>query len=119
MVNKLLALLLFATAVVFTLSAPACAQDKKEGRWEGTVIRFNADKTAIDVRKVGGTLEKTIHFDSSTKWTSQFHGSKEVNNIDASEVKEGDRVICIGTFDDKGDFHATSISKRLSHSPGK
>ena len=83
-------------------------------RWEGTVVRHNSDKSTLDVRKRGSAEEKTIHYDSSTKWTSQEHGSKKVNDIDASQVKDGDRVICLGTLDDKGDFHAATISKRLT-----
>jgi len=83
-------------------------------RWDGTVVRHNSDKSTLDVRKRGSTVEKTIHYDSSTKWTSQEHGSKKFNDIDASQVKDGDRVICKGMLDDKGDFHATMISKRLT-----
>jgi hypothetical protein len=49
-----------------------------------------------------------------SRWDSQEHGSKKVNNIDASEVKDGDRVICKGTFDKDGVLHATLISKRLT-----
>jgi len=121
MMNKLFGLL-SAAALLFALSGTMSAQEssgKKEARWEGNVIRLNSEKSTLDVRQAGGTLEKVIHYDSATKWTSQYHGSKEINNIDASQVKEGDRVICVGTFDDKGDFHATQISKRLSHSPAK
>ena len=58
----------------------------------------------------------TVQYDSSTKWVSQEHGSKKVNDIDASQVKDGDRVICTGTWEKKGVLHATLISKRLSHS---
>ncbi len=59
--------------------------------------------------------EKTVQYDSSTKWVSQEHGSKKVNDIDASQVKDNDRVICKGTWDKEGVLHATLISKRLSH----
>jgi hypothetical protein len=45
----------------------------------------------------------------------QEHGSKTVNDIDASQVKDNDRVICKGTYDKDGVLHATLISKRLSH----
>jgi hypothetical protein len=62
------------------------------------------------------TLEKTIKYDSSTKWVSQAHGSTKVNDINASQVKEGDRMICTGTWENPGVLHATVISKRLSHS---
>jgi hypothetical protein len=69
------------------------------------------------VRKSGSTLEKTCVFDSSTKWVSQYHGDKKVNDIDASQVKDGDYVICKGSGEKAGEIHATVISKRLSHSP--
>jgi len=121
--KKLLGLLI-ASMLVFAVSAPIRAQDSattkkpaKEVRWEGNVIRINTDKSTMDVRAVGGTTEKTIHFDSATAWNSQYHGDKAINKIDASEVKEGDRVICVGNYNDKKEFVATTISKRLSHSP--
>jgi len=38
-----------------------------------------------------------------------------MNTIDASEVKDGDYVICFGSYDDKGVLHATTCSKRLHH----
>ena len=60
-------------------------------------------------------LERTVHSDNSTRWVSQEHGSKQVNDIDASQVEDGDRVIVKGTWD-KDELHATLISKRLSHS---
>ena len=114
--------LLFASVLAVPLStmvfAPkARAQDKaaKEARWEGVVIRSNADKSTLTVRKVGSSVEKTVEYDSSTKWVSQEHGSKNVNDIDASQVKDNDRVICKGTYGKDGVLHATLISKRLSH----
>jgi hypothetical protein len=85
-------------------------------RWEGIVERSNPEKLTLNVRKRGtGNFIKTIHYDSSTKWESQYHGSKKVNDIDASQVKDGDRVICIGIYDEKGEFRAMLISKRLSN----
>jgi len=119
--KKLLGLL-FASLFVFTVTGPMRAQESakkpaKEARWEGTVIFIGSDESTVRVRQVGGTIEKTIHFDSATVWNSQYHGDKTVNTIDASQVKGGDRVICIGTYNEKGEFHAIMISKRLSHSP--
>ena len=119
MVKKLLTLL-FTSVLAFPLStvfAPeAGAQDKaaKEASWEGVVIRSSTDKSTLTVRRVGSALEKTVAYDSSTKWVSQEHGSKTVNDIDASQVKDNDRVICKGTYDKDGVLHATLISKRLS-----
>ena len=88
----------------------------KAGRWEGVVARSNPDKSTITVRRSGsGNAEMTVEYDSSTKWVSQFHGDKKVNDIDSSQVKDGDTVICKGTWDKAGVLHATLISKRLSH----
>jgi hypothetical protein len=119
---KKLVTLLFASVLAFPLStalfaqeAPAKAKAAKQVRWEGNVIRSSSDKSTLTVRKVGSNAEKTVQYDSSTRWVSQAHGSKKVNDIDASQIKDGDRVICQGTWDTDGVLHATLISKRLSH----
>jgi hypothetical protein len=120
MLKKLLALLLtsvltfpLATAV-FAQDAPAKEKVAKEGRWEGHIIRSSKDQSSLTVRKVGLMVEKIVKYDNSTRWVSQEHGSKKVNDINASEVKDGDRVICTGTWDKDGVLHATLISKRLT-----
>jgi hypothetical protein len=121
MMKKLL-VLLFTSVLAFPLSmsvfaqeAPAPAKAAKEGRVEGTVIRSSPDKSTLTVRNSDGA-ETTVQYDSSTKWVSQEHGSKKINDIDATQVKDNDRVICKGTWSKDGVFHATLISKRLSHS---
>jgi len=105
---------LFASIFVFTGSTLVLAQEStttkkpaNEARWEGTVVRFSSDRSSFDVRQVSGDIQKTIYFDSATVWNSQYHGSKTVNKID--------RVICLGTYNEKNEFHAKTISKRLSH----
>jgi len=130
MVKKLL-VLLFASLLAFPLSVFAQdapketkAQEKAEekaekkaakpARWDGIVTRVNKDKSTLNVRKVGSSVERTIEYDSSTKWVSQEHGKKKVNDIDADQVKDGDRVITTGTWDKDGVLHATLISKRLT-----
>jgi len=80
------------------------AVDVKEVRWHGTLLRFSKDTSSIDVRK--GTIEKKIYYDSSTKWT------KEGKTVEMSEFKEGSDVICLGKYDEKGDFRATRIDFR-------
>jgi hypothetical protein len=108
----------FPTSALFGQAAPAQEKmDKmaKQDRWEGNVIRSSQDKSTLTVRKVGSTEERNVAYDSSTQWVSQMHGSKKVNDIDASQVKDGDRVICKGTWGKDGVLHATVISKRLSH----
>ncbi len=115
---KKVAAVLFMVLLVFSVSAPGFAQGAaKKSRVEGQVVRSNKDKSTLTVRVRDTDSEKTVNYDASTKWTSQYHGDKKVNAIDASEVKEGDQVICLGSNDDKGEFHATTISRRLSHSP--
>jgi hypothetical protein len=121
MAKKVLALL-FVFVLVFPLStlafaqaAPAMEKAAKEARWEGIVARSNPDKSTLTVRKVGSTVEKIVAYSSSTQWVSQEHGSKKVNNIDVSQVKDGDRVICKGTWDKDGVLQATLISKRLTN----
>jgi esterase/lipase superfamily enzyme len=120
MLKKLLALLLtsvltfpLATAV-FAQDAPAKEKVAKEGRWEGHIIRSSKDQSSLTVRKVGSSAERIVKYDNSTRWVSQEHGKEKVNDIDASEVKDGDRVICTGTWDKDGVLHATLISKRLT-----
>jgi hypothetical protein len=119
MVKKLLTLLL-ASGFAFLLSLPVFAQEApakekaaKEGRVEGTILRSSKDNSTLTVKGSSG-FEKTVQYDSSTKWVSQEHGSKTVNDIDAGQVKDGDRVICTGTWDKKGVLHATRVSKRLT-----
>lgn len=56
---------------------------------------------------------KTVAFDAMTVWESQEHG-KKATTIDSSQVKEGDRVICLGTYSKDGVLHATKISKRTT-----
>jgi hypothetical protein len=88
----------------------------KETRWEGRVERSSKEKSTLTVRKTSSNLQKDCAYDSSTKWVSQYHANKKINNIDPAEVKDNDYVICKGAFDKSGVFHATLISKRLSHS---
>jgi hypothetical protein len=119
MVKSLFTLLLAAvlacslSALVFAQDAPAKDKMAKEGRVEGKILRSDKDKSMFTVHTNSG-FDKTVVYDDSTKWVSQEHNSKVVNTIDASQVKDGDRVICRGTFDDKGVLHATNISKRLT-----
>ena len=117
--------LLLTSVLVCSLGMPVVAQEKaasggdeakagKQGRWEGMVVRSNPDKSQLTVRARGSNTEKAVEYDSSTKWTSQEHGSKKVNPIDAAEVKDNDRVICVGTWEKDGTLHASMISKRLT-----
>jgi hypothetical protein len=107
--------LLLAAMLVLLPSLSALAQTS--ARWEGIVSRSNKQKSTLTVRARGSATfdEKVIHYDSSTRFTSQEHGAKKINDIDANQVNDGDRVICLGYYNEKGEFQAASISKRLSH----
>jgi hypothetical protein len=108
--------LAFPTSALFVKSAPAQDQMAKQDRWEGNVVGNEADKSRLAVRKVGDSgVQRFVAYDGSTRWVSQAHGSNKVTDIDATQVKEGDRVICQGTWDKDNVLHATLISKRLSH----
>jgi len=102
-------------AVVFAHQAAAPAKDK-EARFEGRVVVIDKAGSTLTLRKSGGNLQKACVYDTSTKWVSQYHADKKVNDIDAAQVKEKDYVICKGTEEKAGVVHATLISKRLSHS---
>ena len=121
--GKKLLTLLFSFVLACPLSTTVFAQDtmakekpEKAGRVEGVVARSSPDKSTLTVRRSGsGNAETTVEYDASTKWVSQFHGDKTVNDIDAGQVKDGDTVICKGTWAKAGVLHATLVSKRLSH----
>ena len=113
---KKVAAVLFMVGLVFAVSSAAFPEDAK-ARVEGKVVRSNPEKSTLTVRVRETDSERTVYYDASTKWVSQYHADKKVNTIDPNEVKDGDQVICLGSYDDKKDFHAATISKRLSHSP--
>jgi len=97
--RRVVSILLFAVFAVAGLAlskAVANGQEKaaagpKLSRWHGTIVRIYKEKSTMDVRK--GTLVKTIHFDSSTKWTEAG------KVVDMSEFKEGSEVVCLGTYE--------------------
>lgn len=82
----------------------AKAKAAKEVRWDGYIVRDNAATSTLDVRRKN--VEKRIHYSDSTKWT------KGTGTADKSEFKENSRVICIGSYDDKGEFQASRIDLR-------
>jgi hypothetical protein len=127
--GKAVVTMLMTCALAFSLSMPISSQESsasespqkgtkhkaaEEARWEGMVVRHSPDKQTLTVRKRGSTQVREIHYDSSTQFVSQAHGSKKVNPIDASDIKDNDRVICVGRYDEKSSFHARVKSKRLT-----
>jgi len=111
-----LAVPVFATSQGEAKEAPAKVNAEKavSGRWSGIVTGSNKDQSTLTVRRRDG-FERVIHYDRSTQWTSQEHHSTKINAIDTGQVKDTDRVICVGFYDEKGEFHAVVVSKRLSN----
>lgn len=113
--KRVVAVLLFAVlAVVGFTPNNAVAKGKekmaaaaKQGRWDGHIVRIDKDASTMDVRNAKG-IEKRIHWDSSTTWTKL---NKPVT--DQSMFKEDERVICLGKYDEKGEFNATRIDLRV------
>jgi hypothetical protein len=112
--NKVIVILLaavFAAAGLTTQKATAqeTQQQKaaaaKHARWHGIIIRMDKDQSTLDVRTAAGA-EKRIYYDSSTKWSERSKPS------DMSKFKENDTVLCIGTVDEQGKFHAIQIDLR-------
>jgi hypothetical protein len=102
--------LLFAMLLIYPLVTAVFAQETpakaEQAKWEGKIVRSSKEDSTLTVRKIGSTEERTV----------QYHGDPKTNDIDVSQVKDGDRVICTGTWDKPRVLHATLISKRLSHS---
>lgn len=127
MVKRLTALV-FALLLVVWLGIPTLAQEgtkkeeaketpaqeKKQDRWEGMVVRSNKDKSTLTVRQRSTNAEKTVKYDSSTKFSEAEHHGKP-KAIDADQIKDGDRIIALGKWEEGGAvLDASSISKRLT-----
>jgi Ni/Co efflux regulator RcnB len=82
-------------------------KNASQGRWHGVIARHNDDKSTFDVRKKD--FEKTVVYDSSTKWTK---GDKPA---DRSEFKDGSEIIALGSWDEKGRLMANRIDLRQRH----
>lgn len=114
----LLAALCFASFVTLGSATRELAQEgqmknhpAKEARIEGVIVRSNDKTSTLTLRTSKEKVERIVHFNASTRWTQ---GAKEgVKDIDRGQVKDGDRVICLGNFDAKKEFVATRIDKRL------
>ena len=88
---------LFALVLTFPLAMAVFAQKApakpKEARWEGKVQRSSKEQSSLTVRKSGSTLEKSCVYDSSTKWVSQYHGDKKVNDNEAAQTRAAQPVL--------------------------
>ena len=114
---KKLFVLLFVVVIAFSLVAvaqTAAQSDKVPGvskatkktpaliQYDGTMVRFNADKNTIDLSK--GNREKTVVFDEKTEWIVD---GKAVTTKE--EFTIGKRLVAHGTMDESGRIMATKI----------
>jgi Domain of unknown function (DUF5666) len=110
--SALLLVLIFA-GVAFAGQASTVddkkAGDAKEARWQGTIVRMSKDQSSLSIRGGQGnmeSIERTVLFDETTKWTKQGKPAQ------MDEFKDGSFVIVLGQADDKGVLHATRIDLR-------
>ena len=94
----------FAARGAVAQEKKAKSATQKEARWHGIIIRSDKDASTLTVRK--GTIDRTVHYDSSTKWTKR----KQAAAMD--EFKDGADVIALGKFDHNGVLQATRIDLR-------
>jgi hypothetical protein len=106
--------LTFQLALVFAQQASGQAAEAA-ARVEGRIVRSSKENSSLTIRDPKSDTNKTVVYDDSTKWVSQYHADKKVNDIDRTQVKDGDYVICTGTWGKSAELQATSCSKRLSH----
>jgi hypothetical protein len=76
----------------------------KLARWHGLIVRSNKDDSTLTVRRQN--VERKVHYDGSTKWTRMNKPAE------MTDFKDGADVICLGTYDEKGELHATRIDLR-------
>ena len=94
-----------------TAAQGSSSKHSAQDRWEGVITRSDKAKKTLTVRQRSSGLEKYVAYDDSTQFTAQEHHGKP-SPIDASQLQDNDRVICLGKYDKKGVLHATLISKR-------
>jgi hypothetical protein len=99
-------------AALVLVASPALAQKgkKKTGRayWHGTLVRASSDGSAFTVRK--GNIERVIHLTADTRYT-RAEGKTSVD-IEKGDIKDGDELVCLGKYDENGEFVATRVDKR-------
>jgi hypothetical protein len=105
--------LILAVFLALGLTVAAAPQDptakakSKENRLSGTVHMIDKNSSTITLRK--GNVSRQVVYGGDTKFT--LHNKP--SSLD--EVKEGRRLICLGTFDEKTRLVATRIDVRTEN----
>jgi hypothetical protein len=102
--------LLLAVGVAGPAAIAANAQEKKkEERVSGTVEIVNKDTKTIVLQGTGGEAQKQVIWDEKTVVTKDNKPAK------IEDVANGQRLICVGMANDKGQFAAHRIDIRPAH----
>jgi hypothetical protein len=104
--SGVMALLLGIALVGPTLIA-TYAQDKGD-RVAGTVQLINKETKTILVSSEANNKQSQVMYDDKTKIT------KDNKPASIDDVQNGQRVICTGSTNDKGQLHAARIDVRLA-----
>jgi hypothetical protein len=100
-------LLALALTAVATAQDPKAKGKSKEDRLSGTVHMIDKNSSTITLRK--GNSNRQVVYGSDTKFTMRTKPSS------LDDVKEGRRLICLGTFDEKTRLVATRIDVRTEN----
>jgi hypothetical protein len=99
--------LLFAIALVGPARSATYAQDKGD-RVTGTVQLINKETKTILISGEANNKQTQVMYDDKTKVT------KDNKPASIDDVQNGQRLICIGKTNDKGQLHAEHCDVRPS-----
>lgn len=99
--------LVLGLLITLTFASQAFAADKakKPSRLSGRIHMINKDTSTITIR-TSGNVQRQVVYDGNTKFTYRNAASS------MDEAKEGRRVICLGSFNEKTQLVATRIDVR-------
>lgn len=108
--RKVLTALLAVVFAAGLLVAQEKMEKKKsdERKISGDIMALDEAKSTITIKK--GNEMSVVHYNDATKWTKQE--KDKVVDINRSEFKVGERVICMAHSDDKGQWWARRIDLR-------
>jgi len=99
-------MMLFSTPRVVALDTQDKGSTAKESRIDGTIQSVDKGTKTVVVRLRGKQDTRQVVYDDKTQFTFR----NKAASLD--EVKEGRRVICLGTLGDKNRLMATRVDVR-------
>ena len=93
-----------AILLSLAIAGQVSGQMAKQGRVTGVVQNISKDASTITVRK--GSVPKQVLYSNDTKFT--YRG--QPSSLD--DVKEGRRVNCVGTYNEKTQLVASQVDVR-------